>query len=139
MNRAVVLDTNILVSAGIHLGGPPARMVDLALEGEILAFTCPTVVEEYLEVLNRDRFSRHLFPPEWFPVFLKVSTLREKDPPDWPLQGPDPDDLVFLSLAHQEGAVLVTGNVRDYPSAIRRKVQVVTPREFLDSWIGWQI
>jgi hypothetical protein len=43
---------------------------------------------------------------------------------------------VFLALARQEGAVLVTGNAADYPAAIRNGVVVQTPREFLDSWTG---
>lgn len=134
INRAVVLDTNIIVSAGIQLGGPTARIVELVLDGELLLFSCPTVIEEYLEVLNRPRFKKHLFPPAWLPTLLICGTMRQEDPAPWPLPGPDADDLVSLSLAKQEGAVLVTGNLKDYPEAIREGVAVMAPREYLDAW-----
>ncbi|MBS1767225.1 MAG: putative toxin-antitoxin system toxin component, PIN family [Acidobacteria bacterium] len=134
--RAVVLDTNIIVSAGIQLASPPAGLVELVLDGELLLFTCPTVIEEYLEVLNRPRFKKHLFPPAWLPTLLGSGTIRPVDPPPWPLAGPDADDLVFLALAKQERAVLVTGNEKHYPEEIREGVIVQTPRAFLDAWMA---
>ncbi len=132
----MVVDTNIVVSAGIHLGGAPAKILDLVLEGELQVFTCPTVVEEYIEVLNRPRFAKYLFPPLWLPIFLRCCIAREQDPPPWPMAGPDLDDLVFLALAKQAGAVLITGNIDDYPEAIRMGVEVVTPRAYLDAFIA---
>ena len=132
--RGVVLDTNIIVSAGIQLAGPSASILELVLDGELLLFSCPTVIEEYLEVLNRPRFKKHLFPPVWLPSLLVCGTMRSEDPAAWPHPGPDADDLVFLALAKQEGAVLITGNVKDYPLGIRAGVVVKTPREFLDEW-----
>lgn len=134
IHRAVVLDTNLIVSAGIQLAGPSAMIVELVLDGELLLFSCPTVIEEYLEVLNRPRFKKHLFPPFWLPTLLVCGTMRQVDPAPWPVPGPDADDLVFLALAKQEGAVLVTGNAKDYPEAIREGVVVTTPRAFLDGW-----
>jgi putative PIN family toxin of toxin-antitoxin system len=76
INRAVVLDTNILVSAGIHLASPPHAIVDLVLDGELLMFLCPTVIEEYFEVLDRPRFTKYLFPPAWLPPLLECAILR---------------------------------------------------------------
>ncbi len=133
-NRAVVLDTNIIVSAGIHLGGAPAKIVEMVLDGELILFSCPAVIEEYLAVLNRPKFKKHLFPPAWLPSLLACGTIRLNDPAPWPLPGPDQDDLVFLALAKQERAVLLTGNVKHYPTAIRDGVIVKTPREYLDAW-----
>jgi len=134
INRAVVLDTNIIVSAGIQLAGPSAMLVELVLDGELLLFSCPEVIQEYLEVLDRPRFKKYLFPPVWLPSLLVCGTMRACDPAPWPLHGPDADDLVFLALAKQERAVLVTGNVKDYPEGIRAGVVVMTPRAFLDAW-----
>ena len=134
MNRAVVLDTNVIVSAGIHLGGPSGMIVELVLDGELLMFACPAVIEEYLEVLARDRFAKHMFPPVWLPRVLRVTTLHQVDPDPWSVPGPDADDLVFLALAKSVDAILVTGNLKDYPEAIRQGVQVLSPREFLDQW-----
>lgn len=136
MNRALVLDTNVIVSAGIHLGGPAGMIVELVLDGELLMFVCPAIIEEYLEVRARDRFIKHMFPPVWLPRLLRVTTLHPEDPAPWPAPGPDADDLVFLALAKNVDAILVTSNLKDYPEAIRQGVQVLSPREFVDQWKG---
>lgn len=133
MNRSLVLDSNVLVSAALHLDGPPGLLVQAVLKRELAWFTCPAVVEEYWDVLTRPKFARLGFPPAWFEPLLKEARHLEADPPVWPLAGPDPDDLVFLALAQHTGAVLVTGNLVDFPPAIRKAVKVMAPRQYLES------
>ena len=60
-------------------------------------------------MLTRPKFARLGFPPPWFEPLLKETRHLELIPPAWPLQGPDPDDLIFHALADHTGAVLVTG------------------------------
>ena len=132
MNRSLVLDTNVLVSAGIHLGGPPGLLVQAVLLRELALFTCPGVVAEYWDVLARRKFARLDFPPPWFRPLLEQAHQQTTDPDPWPLAGPDPDDLVFLALAKRTGAALVTGNLADFPEAIRQGVQVLGPMEYLE-------
>jgi predicted nucleic acid-binding protein len=51
-------------------------------------------------------------------------------PLDVPL--PDPDDRAFVEVAIAADADwLVTGNVKHFPSAIRKKVRVIEPTEFV--------
>ncbi|MEI6036076.1 MAG: putative toxin-antitoxin system toxin component, PIN family, partial [Verrucomicrobiae bacterium] len=57
--------------------------------------------------------------------------FHEAEPAPWPREGPDPDDLVFLALAKAIGAVLVTGNLADFPTEIRDGVIVMSPSEYL--------
>lgn len=133
MNASVVIDTNVLVSAGIKWDTNPAMVVDGVLNGAVPYMVCPAVVDEYEEVLGRSKFKRHGFPPVWFSS-LMLRAFRQPNPPIWPLDGPDPTDLVFLSLAYQTNSVLVTGNTDDYPEAIRMGVRVVTPREWVADW-----
>lgn len=132
MNRSLVLDTNILVSAALHLDGPPGLLIQAVLRRELASFTCPGVVNEYWDVLTRPKFARLGFPPPWFEPLLAEARHLDTDPPEWPMDGPDPDDLIFLALAHRTGAVLVTGNLADFPKAIRQGIQVMGPREYLD-------
>jgi predicted nucleic acid-binding protein len=51
MNLSLVLDTNILVSAALHLDGPPGLLVQAALRREVAFFTCPGILNEYWDVL----------------------------------------------------------------------------------------
>lgn len=132
MNRSLVVDTNILVSAAIHLDAPPGVLVQAILRRELAFFTCPAVLEEYWDVLTRPKFARLGFPPSWFEPLLKEARHLDSDPPAWPMSGPDPDDLVFLALAKQTGAALVTGNLADYPETIRQGVKVLAPRAYLE-------
>jgi len=130
----VVLDTNILVSAGVRAGGLESQVLDLVLEDELILLTCPGVISEYLDVLHRPKFRRFGFPPVWLDLVLLLSHHRTENPPPWPIPGPDPDDLVFLALAHAMDATLVTGNLKDYPVEIRQGTNLFNAREFLERY-----
>jgi putative PIN family toxin of toxin-antitoxin system len=134
--RLVVLDTNVLISAGIMPGSPPARIVmDWALAGQIQTVTSPWVVGEYREVARRVKFRRYGFPPPWL-EFLIEESLMLPEPGAWPHAGPDPKDLPMLALAHAAGAWLVTGNLKHFPEPIRGGVTVIPPAEFLAHLTG---
>jgi putative PIN family toxin of toxin-antitoxin system len=129
--RLVVLDTNIIVSAGIKPGSAPAKLVmDWVLEGQIQVVTSPWIVSEYREVVRRTKFRRYGFPPHWL-EFLIEESLRLPDPATWAKRGPDPKDLPFLALAHVAGAWLVTGNLKHFPETVRNGVTVLSPTEYL--------
>ncbi len=129
--RLVVLDTNVIVSAGIKPGSVPATLImEWVLDGQIQVVTSPWIVEEYREVAQRAKFRRYGFPPHWL-EFLIDESLRLPDPAAWPLRGPDPKDMSFLSLAHESGAWLVTGNLKHFPETLRGDVEVLSPRDYL--------
>lgn len=131
MSRAVVLDTNILVSAALKPGSDIARILERVLFRQTPLYVCPSIVAEYEEVLSRPRFSPQGFPPLWLPRLLQIA-FREPEPTPWPLPGPDPDDLVFLALAKTTGAVVVTGNQAHFPLQIRDGVNVMSPRVYVE-------
>jgi uncharacterized protein len=129
--RLVVLDTNIIVSAGIRPEGAPAKLImDWVLDGQVQVVTSPLIVDEYRAIVQRPKFRRFGFPPHWL-EFLIEEGMRLPDPGGWPHPGPDPKDLPFLALAHTAGAWLVTGNLRHYPKEIREGVTVVSPADYL--------
>jgi uncharacterized protein len=129
--RLIVLDTNVLVSAGISPDGPPAKIVeDLVLGGKVQTVTSPSVVAEYREVFRRAKFFRYGFPPLWLEFMIEES-LQLKEPELWPHPCPDPKDAPFIALAHTSGAWLVTGNLKHFPETIRNGVTVVSPADYL--------
>ena len=130
MSRAIVLDTRILGSAGLKPGSDLARRVERVLLRQVPLHVCPAMVAEYREVLNRPKFRSKGLPPQWLPRLLQVA-FHESEPPPWPLEGPDPDDLVFPALAKATGAVLVTGNLAHFPERIRAGVTVQGPAAYL--------
>jgi len=129
--RLAVLDTSVIVSAGINLDGSPAKLVmDWVLEGAVQVVTCPAIVDEYRQVMHRGKFGRFAFPPLWL-EFLIEESMHLPDPAPRPHQGPDPEDLVFLALASQTGAWLVTGNLRHFPPSVRGETVVLSPADYL--------
>lgn len=132
MSILVVLDTNVVVSAGIRPGSPPARIVEAALAGLLVPVVSPALAREYHAVVSRPKFAPWGFPPIWLDGLLDAAHRLDRDPPAWPLRGPDPDDLVFLALAHATGAVLVTGNAAHFPERIRRDVTVMMPTTYVE-------
>jgi predicted nucleic acid-binding protein len=130
MSRALVLDTNVLVSAALKPDSDVASIVEKVLLRQTPVYVCASILAEYRDVLNRPKFRSKGFPPAWLPRLLQVA-FHEPEPAPWPLNGPDSDDLVFLALAKATGAVLVTGNLGDFPEAIRDGVEVRSPGAYL--------
>ena len=134
--RLVVLDTNVIVSAGIKPHGVPAKiLMDWVLEELVQVVTCPAILEEYREVVRRPKFKRYGFPPLWLEFVIEKS-LRLGDPEPWPLTCPDPTDALFLALAHASGAWLVTGNMKHFPEAVRSGVSVLSATDYLARLAG---
>jgi putative PIN family toxin of toxin-antitoxin system len=130
--RLVVLDTNFIVSAGIHPKSAPAKLVmDWILDGQVQTVTSPWIVDEYRDVVRRAKLRRYGFPPIWLD-FLIEESLQLPDPAAWPLDSPDPKDMPFPALARESGAWLVTGNLRHFPRAIRNEVVVRSPANYLE-------
>ena len=128
--RLVVIDTNVIVSAGIKPEGFPARIVQSAIQGAIQIAMSPSIIEEYRRVSRYSKFAQYDFPPAWL-EFLIENALRFPDGGPWRHPLPDPDDACFLSLAKSTGAWLVTGNLRHYPAEFREDVVVRSPAEYV--------
>jgi predicted nucleic acid-binding protein len=129
--RLVVLDTNVVISAGIKPSGAPAKIVmDWILEGQVQMVICPRIRKEYHHVSLRAKFLRYKFPPFWLEYLIEESLLLP-DPAPWQRPGPDSADLQFLALAHTAGAWLVTGNLKHFPAASRGGVIVSSPADYL--------
>jgi putative PIN family toxin of toxin-antitoxin system len=134
--RLAVLDTNVIVSAGIQPAGAPAKLLmDWVLEGALQLVTCNSIVAEYREVVRRPKFRPYGFPPLWL-EFLIEESLRLDEPAPWPHTCPDPKDAPFLALAQVAGAWLVTGNLKHFPKSIRSGVSVLSPADYLAHLAG---
>ena len=126
-----VLDTNVLVSA-MFTGNPssnPRQILDLVFEGIITPLFNKEIIEEYTEVLSRDKFP---FKPDDVSFVLDALKSIGIDPGRTSVDNtefPDPKDIVFYEVAlSKEGSFLVTGNTKHFP----KEPIVVTPAEMLE-------
>lgn len=128
----VVIDTNVLVSGLISTEGPCGQIIGLVAEGLLSPCMDERMLLEYAAVLPRPEFGIDAGD-----VAALLEVLRENGetltPAPLAAGLPHPADLPFLEVAAAVDAVLITGNVRHFPSNARAGVTVVTPREFLDS------
>lgn len=131
----IVLDTNVLVSGLLTPHGPPGRLVDLIIAGEVTIAYDDRILAEYREVLGRPKFE---FDPSRIRTllgFLQLAGHHVSAPPLEVEDIPDVADLPFAEVAlAAEARVLVTGNPAHFQFLEEFKPQVLTPRNFIDQW-----
>ncbi|MBI2572216.1 MAG: putative toxin-antitoxin system toxin component, PIN family [Candidatus Schekmanbacteria bacterium] len=128
----VVIDTNVVVSGTITPIGNSARILDLALAGDLTILYDERILGEYDDVLRHPRFGLN---PRDVTSFVEFIRAEGEFVPAKPLaiSLPDPKDLPFLEVAVAgQAQALVTGNARHFRASLDAHcVNVVTPAEFL--------
>ncbi len=126
-----VIDTNVLVSAFLKEHSIPRYVINYMYAGVIIPIYNDEIIAEYIEVLNRPKFS---FPAEAVDtvikniqeIGLKIDSVNIKE------IIPDPKDVVFFAVTMNSRrdfeTYLVTGNIKDFP----KKSFVITPHQMLD-------
>lgn len=132
----VVIDTNVFVSS--FFGGLPRKIIDLWKEGKITLCLSQSIIEEYLETLNRlglkdkneiKRLTR-LFAEGYNAVFTSHT-------PDIRVVKDDPDDDKFIACAVAlESKIIVSGDKHLQQVKKYIDIEILSPREFLDSFTG---
>ena len=93
-----VFDTNVLVSALLskRLDSPTVLLLNLVLEGTIILLYNEEILEEYKDVLHRDKFG---FSDDRIETLMEVvGTGLSFERTDSKELFPDPDDAVFLEI-----------------------------------------
>jgi len=125
-----VLDTNVLVSALMSLGGTCDHILRLAGQEYEICLDW-RILREYEKVLGRPELRIHPTDVERTMEFMRAQCEVLRGEPRR-IVLPDPEDVPFLEVALEAKAVLVTGNLRHFPPRARSGVTVMTPAEFLD-------
>lgn len=76
MSPALVLDTNVLVSAALEPERDAARIVERVLLRQVPLHVCPSIVAEFHEVLSRPKFRDRGFPPSWLPSSCRWPSMN---------------------------------------------------------------
>lgn len=131
MKCYAVIDTNVLVSALLKWDSIPGQVVQQTYAHEIIPVFNDSILQEYEEVLSREKFH---FPKETVEFLLsRLKAIGESMTTVESLVGnfPDPKDVVFFEVAMEKNktddAFLVTGNLKHFP----KHPKVVTPAEML--------
>ena len=127
----IVLDTNVLVAGLLSPFGPCGEIVRMVSSGELTLCFDARILSVYNDVLKRPKFR---FAEEKVDALLGFVVFRGQTVASSPLRKPlpDPADEPFLEVAIAgRVACLVTGNRVHFPTRLRQRVKVLSPREFL--------
>ena len=132
MSVYAVLDTNVLVSALLSskVDAATVQVLERTLDGDLIPVFSDAILEEYEDVLHRRKFG---FDHDAVRVLLGFIESRGLlvDPSSTGTLLPDMKDIPFYEVvmdAREDGAYLVTGNLKHFPSA----PFIVTARQMLD-------
>ncbi len=135
---AIVVDTNVFISAILGPGGPSRQVVRASLEGRIHPLVSASLLAEYESVLSRESlFERTSLEPEEREALLNafLRTCRwVKIYYIWRPNLRDEADNHVVELAVAGGATaIVTQNLRDFSNTELRfpGIRILHPRDFV--------
>lgn len=125
----VVLDCNVIVSAA-RIDGTCRAVLDTVVRHHDIVLSEP-ILAEYESVAARPKHAAYRNDLRATISHIKrVAAIVE--PADTLFGLRDPDDEIYLATAMAGGAVLITGNRRDFTEPLYATVDVLSPRAFLD-------
>jgi putative PIN family toxin of toxin-antitoxin system len=130
----VVLVVNILVSAALNNHGLPARVADMAFDGDYELVVSDHILEKLAEVFQRPYFHEHLSPEGRGRILRALNMDREPIEPDEFVRGVAPDledDLVLGRAVAAEAEFLATGDKGLLALTEYRGVRIVSAEAFL--------
>ncbi len=130
----IVLDTSVLLAGFLSPWNPAGRIVDALRAQELRLVADDRVLDVYRKALRRQFFDKYLKrrEREWIMEFLsRESRIIATSRPFLDLA--TPSDACFLEVASEAGVLLVTARPEKFPPALRRNVEVVTPKEYYES------
>jgi len=129
----VVLDTNLLVSYLLTQGKTMTRIIDYWEDGDIVVLVSPAIIEELIEVLQRQRLRQHMIADPQVIIDL-VSAEAIHVSGNLTLLGAsrDPKDDKFLACAIEGAAGYIVSGDDDLLSLENfQGVSIVKPSEFV--------
>jgi uncharacterized protein len=133
----VVLDTNVVISAGISSDGNPAKIFELFLLEKIINYTTYEIIREIENVMQREKITKILsvdgrkFVLENFKQFsilikptISINKVEE-----------DPDDDKFLECAISANIdYIISGDEHLLKLKEFRGIYILNPTEFLEKF-----
>ena len=124
--KRTVIDTNVIVSSVLSSKGNSAQIMNLISDKQIQLFYCLAILDEYRKVLAYERLN--IVPQTQRNIINALQDLGILvEPVASDIFFQDESDRVFYDTARVSGAILVTGNLKHYPT----DKFIMTPADFL--------
>ncbi len=133
--QKIIIDTNVLVSALIQRNYPYFIVYNYVFENLVEVCISNDLFQEYLEVLNRPKFSKYPdFSSKAESVLAQIEAKSTKFEPIQQIhiiQDDADNRLLELALASQADYI-ITGNTNDFTMNYFQKTKIVSPKEYWD-------
>ncbi len=128
----IVIDTNVFISS--FFGGAPREVINLWKDGEIVLCLSQSIVEEYIEVLNRLGLKDKKELYKLTRLFAEgYNSVFAANTPKLKVVKNDPDDNKFIECAVElESRVIVSGDKHLKEIKKYIDIEIISPREFID-------
>ena len=138
----LVLDTNIVVS-GLIWSGPPRRLLDLAVRGDIALFSSTVLLDELAGVLERRKFAALLASRDVTAAFLTqrygaVITLVIPARLDRTVPADADDDHVMAAALSARADAIATGDRHLLALDPYRGIRIRSPAAALENFNRWE-
>jgi len=131
----LVLDTNVVV-AGLLWNGPPRHLLDLAINGDVVLFSSPTLIEELAHTLSYPKFSQRIAAlcattPSALTVRYSalVTLVTPADVPRVIEQDADDDQVLACAIAAKANLIVSGDKHLLSLGSAYQGVRIVTPAE----------
>lgn len=137
--QKLILDTNVIVSALISSSIPTRILYELVLTQKVEFCLSEEVLAEYIEVLNRNKFSNYTNFKAKAEVVLnrlqEIASFYQTDRKIEVLTDTSDNKNKFLELAAVSAAdYLTTGNTLDFRISEFEYTRILTPRAYWDNY-----
>ncbi len=128
----VVLDTNVVIS-GLFFSGLPDRILRGWRDGRFELVVSPEILDEYRDVSERLE-AKHpgVSAGRFLQLLLAHATMIDAPPLPQPTSEDQDDDMFLACALAGRCAVIVSGDRHLLDLTSYRRIEILTPRQFVD-------
>jgi uncharacterized protein len=133
--QKVIIDTNVLVSALIQRNYPNFILYNYVLENLVEVCISDDLFKEYLEVLNRPKFSRYsdfISKAEIVLAQIEAKATKFYPPKRLDIIADNADNRLLELAVASKADNIITGNTNDFTMSDFQGTKIVTPKEYWD-------
>jgi len=134
--QKLILDTNVIVSSLIQRNYP-YLIVGHCIAGNVLLCLSSPILQEYIEVLRRPKFSQFSdFKANADFLITRLSEISEVYEPTDQLNliKDEPDNRLLELAAISKADFIVTRNTNDFTLKTYNETRIVTPKEYWEKY-----
>lgn len=133
--QKVIIDTNVFVSALIQNSFPRKIVYDLLFEKKITACLSMSLLEEYVDVLYRPKFSRYknfFLRAESVISFVKKESVMYSPKIKLNIISDESDNKIVELADESDADFIITGNTNDFTFSQYKNTKILNPHDY---WI----